>query len=106
MAPLTDSQPKPLVRVAGKPLLDHAIDQCDDLQMVVNVHYRADDIKNHVRSRDILVSDETDQILETGGGLKRALPLLNSNPAFTMNTHRNGGAVAADTATQRRWTHW
>lgn len=86
MAPLTDTRPKPLVEVAGKALLDHAIDQCGDLNIVVNAHYFADQIKRHVEDREIIVSDETDALLETGGGLKRALPLLNSNPVFTMNT--------------------
>lgn len=86
MAPLTNTRPKPLVDVAGMPLLDHALAQCDGLRQVVNVHYFADQIKDHLRGTDTLISDETDQLRETGGGLKHALNLLDSNPVFTMNT--------------------
>lgn len=86
MAPLTNTRPKPLVEVAGKPLLDHAIDQCAGLNIVVNAHYFADQITQHVQHRDIAVSDETGALLDTGGGLRHALPLLGSNPALTMNT--------------------
>jgi len=86
MAPLTNTRPKPLVEVAGKALLDHAIDQCNGLRIVVNAHYFADQIETHLQGRNIAVSDETDLLRETGGGLKHALPLLDSNPVFTMNT--------------------
>ena len=86
MSPLTDTMPKPLVQVAGKPLLEHAIDQCDGLHIVVNVHYFADQIEHHLAGRDIAISDETHMLRDTGGGLKHALPLLNSNPVLTMNT--------------------
>ncbi|WP_375279545.1 nucleotidyltransferase family protein [Pseudooctadecabacter sp.] len=86
MAPLTDTQPKPMIRVAGKPLLDHALQFCDRLNRVVNVHYKAHQIEEHLKDTDVLISDERTQLLETGGGLKKALPLLNSNPTFTMNT--------------------
>lgn len=86
MAPLTDTKPKPLVEVAGRPLLDHARHWCDGLRTVVNAHYFADQIMAHLHGSDAIVSDETGHLLETGGGLKRALPLLKSNPVFTMNT--------------------
>ena len=86
MSPLTNTRPKPLVEVAGKPLLDHALAQCAGMKPVVNAHYFAEQIHAHLEGTDVLVSDESDQLLETGGGLKRALPLLNSNPVFTMNT--------------------
>ena len=86
MAPLTNTRPKPLVEVAGKPLLDHALAQCVGLKAVVNTHYFAEQIHDHLADKDVLVSDESDQLLETGGGLKRALPLLDSDPVFTMNT--------------------
>lgn len=86
MAPLTNTQPKPLVDVAGKPLLDHALAQCAGLKTVVNAHYFAEQIHAHLKGTDVLISDESGQLLETGGGLKRALPLLESNPVFTMNT--------------------
>jgi MurNAc alpha-1-phosphate uridylyltransferase len=86
MAPLTNTRPKPLVTVAGKPLLDHAIDQCGDLAIIVNTHYFPEQIIQHVKGRDIAVSDESDLLRDTGGGLKHALPLLGSGPVFTMNT--------------------
>lgn len=88
MGALTEGRPKPLIEVAGKPLLDHALDQVNGtgLRCVVNAHYKSEMIKAHLAGRDIQISDESDEILETGGGLKKALPLLDSNPVFTMNT--------------------
>lgn len=86
MAPLTNTRPKPMVKVAGRPLLDHALDWCDGLRCVVNTHYFADQIADHLAGTGVLISDESKQLLETGGGLKHALPLLESNPVFTMNT--------------------
>lgn len=85
MAPLSDHTPKPLIEVNGKPLLFHAMDLAPDLQAVVNVHYLADQMVAAIGSRAI-ISDETDDILETGGGLKKALPILGDGPVFTMNT--------------------
>lgn len=86
MAPLTDTKPKPLIYVAGRPLLDHALSQCRDLRKVVNTHYLAPQIRAHLADTDVLISDETDALLETGGGLKHALLLLQSNPVVTLNT--------------------
>lgn len=88
MGALTKARPKPLVEVAGRALLDHALDLTEGLGLrrVVNAHYFAEQIVDHVAGHDILVSHETDMILETGGGLRRALPLLGSEPVFTMNT--------------------
>ena len=86
MAPLTNTLPKPLVEVADQPLLDHALAHCTGLKVVVNAHYRANQIRDHLAGTGVLVSDESDHLLETGGGLKRALPLLDSNPVLTMNT--------------------
>jgi len=86
MAPLTNDRPKPMINVAGRPLLDHALDHCDGLKTVVNVHYFADQIENHLLNRNILISDEREEICDTGGGLKKALPLLEPGPVFTMNT--------------------
>ncbi|AUX70932.1 mannose-1-phosphate guanylyltransferase [Porphyrobacter sp. HT-58-2] len=90
MRPLTASQPKPLVRVAGKALIDHALDRLADAgvgRAVVNVHYLADALEAHVLARkspQVLVSDERAQLLETGGGMARALPLL-PDPFFALN---------------------
>ncbi len=89
MGALTASRPKPLIRVAGKPLLDHALDLVADhgvARTVVNTHYLAPQIRAHLAGRDIALSDEQPDILETGGGLRQALPLLGDGPVFTMNT--------------------
>ncbi len=85
MAPLTNDRPKPMVNVAGKPLLFHALDLAEGLTRVVNVHYKADQIRDAVPT-EVHISDETDLLRETGGGLKHALPLLGEGPVFTMNT--------------------
>jgi MurNAc alpha-1-phosphate uridylyltransferase len=91
MRPLTASQPKPLVRVAGKPLIDHALDRVAEAgipRAVVNVHYLADALEAHVTARAapmVAVSDEREQLLETGGGMVRALPLL-PDPFFCINS--------------------
>lgn len=90
MAPLTATRPKPLIPVAGMPLLDHALALADDAgvaRTVVNVHYLPDQIRSHLKRRPAtLVSDEHDALLETGGGLRKALPLLGAGPIFTLNT--------------------
>jgi MurNAc alpha-1-phosphate uridylyltransferase len=88
MAPLTADRPKPLIRVAGKPLLDHALDLTDVPQVgrrVVNVHYKADMVRAHLAGRDVAISAE-DPLLETGGGLRHALPMLGAGPVMTLNT--------------------
>ena len=105
MAPLTADCPKPLIPVAGRALIDHALAQAPGMdRIVVNLHYLPDQIEHHFHMRsDILFSAETDTILETGGGLKRALPLLAQNPVFTMNTDAVWtGPTAADTLR----AHW
>ncbi len=92
MRPLTASQPKPLVRVAGRALIDHALDRLHDAgvaRAVVNVHYLADALEAHVLARtapDITISDERDQLLETGGGMVKALAAgLLPDPFFCVN---------------------
>jgi MurNAc alpha-1-phosphate uridylyltransferase len=91
MRPLTDRMPKPLVEVAGKPLLDHVLDRLADVgvtRAVVNVHYLADQIVAHVAARqrpEVVISDERDAILGTGGAVVRALPLLGDQPFFHLN---------------------
>ena len=93
MRPLTATRPKPLVEVAGKPLLDHALDRlraAGVARAVVNVHYLADALEAHVRNNvrgiDIVISDERAQLMETGGGLVQALPLLGDKPFVTVNS--------------------
>jgi len=90
MRPLTASQPKPMVRVAGKPLIDHALDRLAEAgvgKAVVNVHYLADALEAHLKARKapaVTVSDERALLLETGGGMIRALPHL-PDPFFCLN---------------------
>jgi len=89
MGELTRDRPKPLVKVAGKPLLDHALDLVHAAQVsriVANTHYLAEQIAAHLAGTEVAISDETAQILETGGGLRKALPLLGEGPVITMNT--------------------
>ncbi len=89
MGALTAHRPKPLIEVAGKPLIDHALHLADAAgiaKIVVNLHYLGDQIADHLQNRDIQLSWERDQILETGGGLKAALPLLGDGPVLTLNT--------------------
>jgi MurNAc alpha-1-phosphate uridylyltransferase len=91
MRPLTASQPKPLVRVAGKPLIDHALDRLEDAgvaKAVVNVHYLADALEAHIAGRAapaVTISDEREELLETGGGMLKALPRL-PDPFFSLNS--------------------
>ncbi len=89
MAPLTVDIPKPLVEVAGIPLIDHALAVANAAQIhrrVVNLHYRGDQLERHLAGRGVAFSWEREQILETGGGLRAALPLLGEGPVLTLNT--------------------
>jgi N-acetyl-alpha-D-muramate 1-phosphate uridylyltransferase len=93
MRPLTATRPKPLVEVAGKTLLDHTLDRLRAAgvkKAVVNVHYLADALEAHLKNRvkgiEIAVSDEREQLLETGGGLVRALPLIDADPFLVVNS--------------------
>src|SRR3954449_12128029 len=92
MRPLTDTLPKPLVPVAGKALIDHVLDKLADAgvtQAMVNVHYQAGQIEAHVKSRTrprVVISDERGELLDTGGGVVKALPQLGSAPFFHMNS--------------------
>src|SRR4029077_2899651 len=91
MRPLTDHMPKPLVSVAGQPLLDHVLDKLASAgvtEAVVNVHYLPDQIIEHVKARSrprVIISDERDQVLGTGGALVKALSLLGDAPFFHVN---------------------
>jgi MurNAc alpha-1-phosphate uridylyltransferase len=92
MRPLTDHVPKPLVKVAGQPLLDHVLDKlaaAGVTEAVVNVHYLPDQIIDHVASRSrprVVISDERNEVLGTGGGVVKALPLLGGQPFFHVNS--------------------
>ncbi len=91
MQPLTRATPKPLIRVLNKTLLDHGLDALATAgvsQAVVNVHYLAGKIVTHVKNRktpQVVISDERDELLDSGGGVKNALPLLGENPFFLLN---------------------
>ena len=92
MRPVTDTLPKPLVRIGGKAMLDHTLDRLAAVgvgRAVVNVHYLADQIEAHLAGRhapEIIVSDERDRLLDQGGGIRKALPLLGPNPFLICNT--------------------
>ncbi len=93
MRPLTDDRPKPLVPVAGRPLIDHVLDHlraASVSRIVVNVHYLADQVEAHLADHatdfEVVISDERAHLLETGGGLMQAKPLLGDDPFFCVNT--------------------
>ncbi len=112
MRPLTDNLPKPLIKVAGKALIDWTLDRFADAgvrRAVVNVHYRAEQMEAHLRDRRapaIVISDERALLLETGGGLKKAAPHLGSDPVFCTNTDAilvDGEGVEACAALSQAW---
>lgn len=93
MRPLTNDRPKPLVEVAGRPLIDHVLDHLRAAgvgRIVINVHYLADQIEAHLAAHatdfDVVISDERRALLETGGGLIKAKPLLGDDAFFCVNT--------------------
>src|SRR6476660_4501477 len=92
MRPLTDTMPKPLVRIVGKPLIDHVLDRLADAgveKAVVNVHHFAEQLVGHLAQRArprIAISDERGLLLGTGGGVRKALPELGEGPFFHINS--------------------
>ncbi|MDB5433387.1 MAG: Nucleotidyl transferase [Caulobacter sp.] len=106
MRPLTDDRPKALVEVGGRPLIDHMLDRLGHAGVqtcVVNVHAFADRLEQHLKARRwprIVISDERPQALETGGGLKHAMPLLGAGPVWVCNIDsvwiEPGGASAME----------
>jgi len=93
MRPLTATRPKPLIEVNGKALLDHVLEKlrlAGVKRVVVNVHYLADALEAHLQTRnhglEVVISDERDLLLETGGGLVRAAPLIDSDPFLALNS--------------------
>jgi len=89
MRHLTEATPKPLVPVLGKPMIDHTLDILSDAgitDVFVNTHYFADTLEEHLATKsNVTPIREEPEILETGGGLKYALPQLGPNPVFTLN---------------------
>ncbi|QYZ69879.1 nucleotidyltransferase family protein [Neotabrizicola shimadae] len=89
MGRLTADRPKPLIEVAGKPLIDHALALAEGAgigRVVVNLHYRGGQLADHLAGRGVALSWERERILETGGGLKAALPLLGPGPVLILNS--------------------
>lgn len=88
MQPLTDACPKPLIPVAGRPLIDHTLAMLTAAgveQVVSNLHYLPDALEAHLAGTHVRTLRETPAILDTGGGLRNALPLLGSGPVITVN---------------------
>jgi MurNAc alpha-1-phosphate uridylyltransferase len=92
MQPVTDTIPKPLIAVGGRPMIDHMLDRLVEAgveEAVVNLHYKADQIETHLARRErprIVFSDERNLLLDQAGGLRKALPLLGDDPIFICNT--------------------
>ncbi len=92
MRPITDRIPKPLVQIGGKAMIDHALDRVAEAgigRAVVNVHYLADQIETHLAGRKlptIAISDERERLLETAGGILKALPLIGNKPFLVFNS--------------------
>ncbi len=112
MRPLTATRPKPLVEVAGKPLLDHVLDRLRSAgigRAVVNAHYLADVVAAHLKDEaqdlEILISDETGELLETGGGVTKALPLIEDATFLIVNSDNLwvDGPVDAIRLLEQRW---
>ena len=89
MGHLTAQKPKSLVEVSGQPLINHALQLVDEIPAaprVVNIHHYSEQLREHLVGQNVTFSDESDQLRETGGGLKHAMPLLNGSPVMTLNT--------------------
>jgi len=92
MRPLTDRMPKPMLRLAGRPLIDYVLDRLRDAGLhraVVNLHYFADILQQHLAGRkdlEILLSDERAELLDTGGGIAKALSLIGDQPFIVHNS--------------------
>ena len=111
MRPLTLTTPKPLIKVGGKALIDYGLEKlkaADVKNVVVNKHYLPDQIEAWAKAQtgiEIKISDESDQVLETGGGIARALPLLGSKPFYVLNSDCFWTEMAAP-ALQRLCETW
>jgi MurNAc alpha-1-phosphate uridylyltransferase len=112
MRPLTATKPKPLVEVAGKPLLDHVLDRLRAAgvgKVVVNVHYLADSLEAHLKRTadglDVTISDERALLLETGGGLVQAQSMIDCDPFLAVNSDNLWVDGPADTL-KLLASHW
>ena len=111
LKPLTDRLPKPLVPVAGKPMIEYALDQlraCGVEEVIINVSHLKDQLTAYVanwRGLTFKISEEIEP-LETGGGLKKALPLLGNEPIFTINSDILWRDEGRESALDRLTRHW
>jgi MurNAc alpha-1-phosphate uridylyltransferase len=112
MRPLTATRPKPLIEVNGKALLDHVLEKLGAAgvrKVVVNVHYLADALEAHLASRahglEVVISDERQLLLETGGGLVQAAPLIDADPFLSLNSDNLWVDGPADTL-KLLASHW
>jgi N-acetyl-alpha-D-muramate 1-phosphate uridylyltransferase len=112
MRPLTDHIPKPLVQVAGKPLIEHALDKlrlAGVNRAIVNVHYLPEQVEaylaHHASDLELEISDERALLMETGGGLVQALPMIDANPFYCVNSDAiwTDGVVDALTRLAGHW---
>lgn len=88
MQPLTRDRPKPLVEVAGRPMIDHAIALARNAgaqRIVANLHYKAEMLRDHLKGSGVRFVEEAPDILDTGGGLRHALPVLGDGPVWALN---------------------
>lgn len=92
MRPVTETIPKPLVKIAGRAMIDHMLDRFAEIgvkRAIVNVHYLADQLERHLAERktpEIVISNEREKLLDQGGGIKKVLPLIGDSPFFICNT--------------------
>lgn len=89
MKALTQNCPKPMLPVAGRPLIDHTLELAQAIQpqnIVANLHYLPEILEAHLNPKGVQLSLEQPQVLDTGGGLRQALPMLGYDPVFTANT--------------------
>ncbi len=112
MMPLTADRPKPLIEVGGIALLDHVLDHLRNARVanvVINAHYRADQVEQHMAAHgadfDVTISDERELLLDTGGGLVRALPLIGDDPFLCVNAD-NWWTDEGENAFERLMAGW
>jgi MurNAc alpha-1-phosphate uridylyltransferase len=88
MMPLTEDRPKPMVPLLDRPMIDHALDHAravDPERVVINTHYKSEVLEAHLADSGVVLVDEQPDILDTGGGLRNALPALGEGPVWTLN---------------------
>jgi MurNAc alpha-1-phosphate uridylyltransferase len=107
MGSLTKDRPKPLLSFSGRPLIDHAFDLVDKADIettAVNLHHHGEQVRRHLSGRpDVVFSDESGLLRETGGGLKAALPLLPGDAVYTLNSDAAWSDHSALSALARAW---